>query len=359
MRTVRKVLILLPTWVGDAAMATPFLRALRDAMPDATLTGVGTRAAKATLNGSDLLDRIRSYRPGTSTLTLAKRLRADAFDLGILLPNSFRTAALLRLAGVPRRIGFARDGRGWLLTERATLPTSGDGPVPQVDYYNALLPTLGLKPTTRQMALSVTDREQRRARDLLMATGLENDLHRPADAGRPPLVLLNPGGSYGAAKLWPTGHFAALADRLTEEWNAIVGLTTAPAERPIAAEIVARARCRIHDLAATGLLNLGAVKDLCRRADLVVTNDTGTRHLAAAFGTRLITIFGPTDPRRTTLNYGREIELMEPVECGPCQLKACPLPEPQTKQCMTLVTPDRVFNAASQLITGSPLPVAS
>ena len=344
---------MLPTWVGDAAMATPFLRALRRAMPGATITGFGTRAAGATLNGSDLLDRVRSYRASDSTWALAKRLRAGRFDLGILLPNSFRTAAVLRLAGVPRRVGFVRDGRGWLLTDRAELPNRNNGPIPQIDYYNALLPTLGIESTSRRMELGITDREKQRAAAVLTASSLDGDLLRPADDGRPPLVLLNPGGSYGASKLWPTEHFAALADRLAAEWDATVAVTTAPAERPIATEIVRLAKSPIYDLAATGLLNLGAVKDLCRRADLVVTNDTGTRHLAAAFGSRLITLFGPTDPRRTTLNFGREIELLEPVDCGPCQLKTCPLPEPETKKCMKLITPDHVFDAAATLLRRS------
>lgn len=363
---IRNLLVVLPTWVGDNVMATPTLRALRRGLPDARIVGLTPHSVRSTLAGTPLLDRLRTYRTAEGVVCIAKRIRSARFDAAILLSNSFRTAAMVRLAGIPRRIGYARDGRGWLLTDRARPPREGIWPrrrfsfIPTIDYYTGLLGPLGLPATGREMELAVTPVERERAERVLVASGLDAALERPADRGRPPFVLLNPGGRYGAAKLWPTRYYAQLADRLAAEWGATVAVTTAPNERRIVEEICTLAQSRVIDFAASRLLTLGAVKELCRRADLVVTNDTGTRHIAAAMRTRVITIFGPTDPRWTTLDYPWEREVFVPVECGPCQLKTCPLPAPRTLQCMWRVTPERVLNEAVSLMRpGVRLKVAS
>ena len=352
---IRRLLVVLPTWVGDCVMATPLLRALRSSLPDTEIVGFGPRATARILNGLPFLDRLRTRRPGDSLVEQAARLRTAQFDASILLPGSFKAALLARLAGVPRRIGYARDGRGWLLTDRLRPPTVGRWPrrrwavTPTRDYYLRLLDPLGLTAANSQLELAVTPAERGRAESVLASAGIANR----------PFVLLNPGANYGAAKLWPPTHFAALADRLAAECGLAIAISVAPKERAIAGEIVAAAKSPIADLSAHGL-TLGAVKELCHRADLVVTNDTGTRHVAVAMGTRVVTLFGPTDERWTTLDYAREIELSAAVPCRPCQQKTCPLPPPLTKRCMIELTPDNAFAACERLLgTAVPLRVAS
>ncbi len=354
----QRLLVVLPTWVGDCVMATPLLRALRRGLPEARIVGWGPRGTASILRGLPYLDRLRTRRKNESLLDQAGRIRAGRFDATMLLPGSFRSAAVLRLAGVPRRIGYGRDGRGWLLTDALAPETVGRWPrrsyatVPTIDYYLRLLDPLGIEANGREMTLGQTAREARAAAAVLEAANV-------AGSGGPRVILV-PGGNYGSAKLWPPAHFAALADRLVEQFDARVAISVAPNERPIADDI--RARCRLAkpvDLSRHGL-TLGALKGVCRAADLVVTNDTGTRHVAAAVGAKLVTLFGPTNEKWTTLYGVREIELSEPVPCRPCQLKRCPLPPPQTQRCLTELSPDRVLAACEQMLRpGVPLRVAS
>jgi heptosyltransferase-2 len=170
-------------------------------------------------------------------------------------------------------------------------------------------------------------------------------VQRPAASGRPPLILLNPGANFGAAKCWLPEYFAELSDRLVEELGATVLLSSAPKERAIVESIRRHVKQPVVDLAAHGL-TLGSLKEIVRRCDLMVTNDTGPRHMAAAFGVPVVTVFGPTHPQWTEIYYAKERQVAVKVFCGPCQKKRCPLDH----RCMTRVTPAMVFSAAMSLL---------
>ena len=340
--------MVLPTWVGDCVMATPTLRALRDRFPGARVTGLCRRNVKPLFAGMPWLDRVISHRPKADVMRIAGRLRRGGFDSAILLPNSFKSALLARSAGIPRRIGYDRDGRGFLLTDKL-LPAKAGGRfvvTPTLRYYLGIAGYLGAEVSDRRMELFVTESERREADRVLSASGV-------VDGSPRPWVLLNPGAQYGSAKLWLPEYFAASADRLAEEQGATVLVSAAPNERPIVGEIRRHARRPFVDLSAHGM-TLGALKAICGRIDLMITNDTGPRHMAAAMGTRVVTLFGPTDPKWTTIDYPREVELFEKVFCGPCQLKTCPLDH----RCMTQLLPERVHAAAVELLrSGARLPV--
>lgn len=330
----------MPSWVGDCVMATPTLRGLRSLYPDGRITTLVRRNCKPLLTGLASVDRVRSYWSDQSLMPLARRLKRGGFDTAVLLPNSFKTALLVRTAGIPRRIGYDRDGRGFLLTDKL-LPQRQAGkflPVPTLRYYLGIVGYLGGDTSDRRMELAVTQRDEASAERVLASAGVDPTARRP-------WVLLNPGAQYGAAKLWLPEYFANLADDLAARLGATVLVSAAPGEREIVAQIRQHARRPFVDLSAHGM-TLGALKAICRRVDLMVTNDTGPRHIAAAMGTRVVTLFGPTDPRWTTLDYPREIELQEDVFCGPCQLKTCPLDH----RCMKQLTPDKVFEAAQRLL---------
>lgn len=352
---LQRLLVVLPTWVGDGVMATPLLRALRLGLSGTHIAGVVRKPIADVFNGLAFIDELLTFEPGESIRTIARRI--SGFDTAIVLPGSFKSALLVRLAGIRRRIGYARDGRGWLLTDRLHPSMTGSWPrrrfavTPTLPYYLRLLEPLGIAEAGRQMELAVTAEERDVADRVLQSAEIE--------ASDGPFVLLNPGANYGAAKLWPPEHYAAIADRFAGEWSATVAASVAPKERAIVREIQQNATTPVIDLAAHGL-TLGAVKELCRRADLVVTNDTGTRHIAAAMGTKLITVFGPTDPKWTTIDYPLERALQIDVPCGPCQLKTCPLPAPETKKCLHQLTPEMVFEAARSLMQpGRSLPVCA
>ena len=358
----QKILVVQPSWVGDAVMATPTLRALRNLYPGAEISYLLRRYVKPIYTGMPWVDRLITYRTGKTKakagkglFDLAARLRAGRFDMAVLLPNSFKTALLCKMAGIDKVVGYDRDGRGFLLTDKL-LPQKERGkfvPFPIVRYYMGLAQYLGSHDRDLTMNLFVTESERRAASDVFARAGLEPDLERPAERGRGPLVLLNPGAQYGAAKCWLPESFAQLADRLSDERGATVLLSGAPKERAIIEAIKRSLKRPAIDLSARGM-TLGALKEITRRSDLMVTNDTGPRHIAAAFNVPVVTVFGPTHPEWTEIYYARERQVAVKVFCGPCQKKTCPLDH----RCMTRVTPQMVFDTAVELLPARQQPTA-
>jgi heptosyltransferase-2 len=368
--SVRKVLVVQPSWVGDAVMATPALRAIRELYPDAHISYLMKRYVKPLYTGMPWADQLITYRTGKTHakagkgqfFDLAARLRSANFDLAVLLPNSFKSALVCKMAGIRRVVGYERDGRSFLLTDKL-LPQKENGkfvPTPIIKYYLGIAHYLGSASRDLRMQLFVTPAELREARDVLARSGLDPDAERPGSAGRPPMVLVNPGANYGAAKLWKAEYFAELADRLVDELGATVLLSSAPKERPIVETIKRYMRHAPVDLSNKGL-TLGSLKEIVRRSDLMITNDTGPRHIAAAFDVPVVTVFGPTHPQWTEIYYPRERQVSVKVFCGPCQKKTCPLDH----RCMTQVTPGMVYGAVTELLgktvmaTEHALPVVS
>ncbi len=362
MAVPQRILIVQPSWVGDAVMATPALRAIRELFPQAHISYLMRRYVKELYSGMPWADRMLSYRTGkTKSKTgkgmfdLAGRLRAGKFDLAILLPNSFKSALFCKMANIPRIFGYERDGRGFLLTDRL-LPVKHKGkfvPSPMINTYLGLARYLGSRSRDLKMELFVTDPDRRGAAVVFQRSGLDPALDRPAAAGRPPLILLNPGAQYGAAKLWKAEYFAALADRFVADLGATVLLSSAPRERAIVESIRKQMKHDAVDLSTAGM-TLGSLKEIVRRCDLMVTNDTGPRHIAAAMNVPVVTVFGPTHPEWTEIFYPRERQVSVKVFCGPCQKKICPLDH----RCMTQVTPAMVWDASLQLLSPG-LPVLS
>ena len=165
-------------------------------------------------------------------------------------------------------------------------------------------------------------------------------------------MLLNPGAQYGSSKLWHASSFAQLGDRLRANSAATILISSAPKERGIVESILKEMKSPAIDLHKAGL-TLGALKEIVRRCDLMITNDTGPRHIAAAFGVPVVTIFGPTHPEWTEIYFAKERKVVRPRSCGPCQMKKCPLDH----RCMTQVTPAMVFNAAAELLRSPSLEV--
>lgn len=354
----KKLLIVQPNWVGDAVMATPTLRAIRQRFPQTHIGYLMRRYVKPIYNGMPWADQFITYRTGKTQaktgkgqfFELAARLRAGKFDSAVLLTNSFRSALVCKLAGINRIIGYERDGRGLLLSDRL-LPPKDRGkyiPTPTLKYYLGIAQYLGAASRNLAMELFVTDSERRQAQQVLGGGGVDPDIDRPASTGSPPLILLNPGAQYGSAKCWLPEYFAELADRLMDELDATVLISSAPKERVIVESIKRQMRRAPVDLAKAGL-TLGSLKEIVRRCDLMITNDTGPRHIAAAFNVPVVTLFGPTDPRWTEIFFKHERQLAVKVFCGPCQRKTCPLDH----RCMTRLTPGMVFDAACELLGGT------
>ncbi len=293
-------------------MATPTLRALRQLYPQTQITCLVKKYIRPVVEELPWHDRLLIPRtPGERPkgrlprLSLLERLRRKRFDMAVLLPNSFRSALLVYTAGIARRVGYDRDGRSLLLTDRL-LPLKDQGrylPVPAIDYYLGIARYLGAPSPGRRMQLFTRPEDDALADHLLERCGVH---------GQGPIVLLNPGAATkGQAKLWPADRFAALADALVEQFGAQVLINGSPKERLILDAVLRSAKHRLVDLLKAGG-NLRLLKSLCRRCRLVVTNDTGARHIAAAMGTPVISLFGPTDPCWTWLDDERERLIRSP-----------------------------------------------
>lgn len=340
-----RIVVFVPNWVGDAIMFTPTLRALRKRFPKAHIALFGRLAPIAVLTPNPWSNE--SLVETTGLFEAVRDLRRTRFDLAVLGPNSFRSAMTAWMAGAARRIGYDRDGRGWLLTDRiAPLRENGQFTVtPAMEYYLKLAERAGADVAQRQMELAVGVDDDARAEGLFVESGIDHT--RPA-------VLLNPGASYGGAKMYPPDRFAAVALELAKQRGARIVINAGPGEAPIAAA-VELAMGREADLNLAKVKNsLGLLKAVVSRCQLVITNDTGPRHIAAALGVSVVTIFGSTDPAWTTIDFARErIVRADDVPCSPCQKKTCPRPEgPDHHQCMLRIAPAQVAAAAMELLDG-------
>lgn len=341
-----KVVLFCPNLIGDTVMATPAFRALRRGLPGATFLGVIKPHVAPTLDGAPWFDEIIGYDPkgrdrATRTPSLLRRLRTEGADLAVLFPNSFRSALIATLAGIPRRLGYARGGRSLLLTDRLVAPLAADGrrlPSPIVESYMALAHHLGCPVDSVRPELFTTTADERAADRAWDRLGLGRD---------EAVVAFNTGGAFGPAKNWPVGHFAALARRIATEAGRPVLVVCGPSERDAARAIVADAdHPRVVSLAALDL-GIGLTKACIRRSSLLITTDSGPRHFAAAFGVPVLSLFGPTHIAWTRTYHPHAIHLQHPVPCGPCQKPVCPLVH---HRCMRELSPRSVYAAARRYL---------
>lgn len=302
---VKRLAIICPSWVGDTVMATPVLRLARQQLPDAEITAVLRPGLDELLEGCPWVDRMLAVdiRGVGRLLDAARRLRGYKTEAALLLPNSFRSALVVRLSGIGIRIGYERDLRGPLLTHGVSVHRN-ESPTPLIAYYRHLcLSAFGRDEMDCQPELFVTEQQAEKARPLL-------------EDVKGPFVLLNPGGNK-PLKRWPAERFAAVADALRESRGLIALVSGSPAERNLLREVVDAAKGPIIDLAERGV-TLGLLKAIVQRAALLITNDTGPRHIAAALGTPVVSLFGPTDHRWTTWpSAGEHILLAEPFLPAP------------------------------------------
>lgn len=393
----QRILVVMPNWLGDGVMATPLLRELRTLYPQAHIATLQKPLLGAVTSGLPFVNAVMEYptrstgSTGRQMATVLRWMRDNHFDLALLLPNSFRSAWLAWRAGIPRRLGYARDGRQMLLTDRLhPLKRRGEEkltafgyhlvqrqiaqqlatgttnmadpqppvlgrmqrlmasyarhlawqPLPTIDYYLALATYLGGNADDRKMQLGITPEETATAQEVLHVL--------PA---RRPLVALVPGANFGASKCWPPERFAVLAGALSQQRGATSILIAGPMEQPIAQAIMRAYQAGGHS--PEGLIDLrqlpnitppglGTIKALLSHCQLMVCNDTGPRHFAAALDVPLVTLFGPTDPRWAETFTSKERLVRVPVGCGPCQLKKCPIDH----RCMTRLDVDQVLTAA-------------
>ncbi len=342
-----KLAIFLPNWIGDVVMATPAVRALREHYARAECIVVCKPYVREVLAGSSwfdghlLLDRGRAW--SQSWPAVAWKLRREGIDLAVLFPNSFRAALVASLAGSKRVVGFKRYMRGWMLTDSLEPTRDEHGrlvPCPVIDDYNRIAMAAGTPAPGHRMELFTTPADEAAADAVHASLNI-----RPGD----PVVCLNPGAAFGAAKHWPEQYFAQLANDLIRSRGCKILTLCGPSEREQANQIVKLANHPNVLSIADQNLSLGLTKALIRRCALLVTTDSGPRHFAAAFDRPVVTLYGPTFIDWTRTYFDKEINLQESVPCGPCQQRICPTDH----ACMTRLAPGRVLAAGLELLARS------
>ena len=338
-----KILVRAPNWVGDAVMAIPALEAIRRTQAAAEIAILARPAVADLYRDQPFANKIMEYdkagrhKGWWGREKLAGELRHENFGLALLLQNAFEAAWLTWRAGIPERIGYARDGRGPLLTKPIRVPKEGDIPRHESHYYLELIRRAGWIESSSEVApvrLVVPSAAREAAEQSLLRAGAREGAWRCAIA---------PGASYGAAKCWPPERFAALADRLISECDADMILFGTPNEKHMTAQICSAMKCRpISLVGQTSMRDLAALFSAC---SIFVGNDSGAMHVAAAVGLPVIGIFGSTDPEGTAPLTPQFTLIREVVSCSPCFLRNCPVDH----RCMTRISVDSVFAAAQQV----------
>ncbi|HEX4996865.1 MAG TPA: lipopolysaccharide heptosyltransferase II [Terriglobia bacterium] len=330
-----KILLRGPNWVGDAILAIPAMKAVREALPAAEITLLARPWVAGVFVGAPFIDHvwIAPKNGGLSALArLGREIREARYDAAILFPNSFESALTIFLGRVPRRVGYAGDGRTWLLTTALDRPR----PAPhQTDYYLALARALAPFGDPPSIGIEATPQEKNRARAVLEAEGIEPGA---------PFIALSPGAAFGSAKRWDADRFARTGEILAAESGCAVAIVGSESERVMGNEVAKRIAGPVADL--TGKTTLEELVGVIAQATLVVANDSGVMHIAAALGTPTVAVFGPTDSTVTGPRGARVRIVRHPVECSPCMLRDCPI----DRRCMTRVTVEDVCRAGREIM---------
>jgi len=335
-----KILVRATNWVGDAIMALPALRAVRTRFPEAVIAIVGRPYVTDIYRDQGMCDQFISYdskglHAGFSGRErLAAELRAQKFDVALLLQNAFDAAWLAWRANIPERIGYARDARSFLLTKAVPLPRHGEIPAHEKFYYLELVRRAGWLDSVQGeifIGLSVPEGKRRSAEEFLRKVGVRQGALR---------IAIGAGASYGSAKCWPPQRFAEAATRLQSESDADVILFGSDAETSVSTAISAEMRRPPINL--TGKTAIADLPALLSQCHLFIGNDSGAMHVAAAVGLPVVAVFGPTDPEGTAPVTPRCSIVQQKPYCSPCFLRRCPTDH----RCMTAITADMVEAAA-------------
>ncbi len=333
----QNVLIFCPNWVGDLVMATPTLGAIRVGYHQAKIYLLLKPPLRSLIEDLPFFDEIIEYNGFLSTL---RRLREKEIELALLLPNSFGSALLTWLSGAKRRVGYNRDLRGWLLTDRVEVEKEGKKfkPIPMVEYYLTLCNYLGLKIENKGVELRVSISKKKKAEELLKNYGVEK---------KGLIIAIIPGAAFGSAKCWGEENFVKVSQGLIKRYNCHILILPGPGEEEMAQGIEEKIPCKERVVNFSNPpLPLGLLSAVIAQTSLVITNDCGPRHIAVALQKPVVAIIGPTDPRYSNYDLQRSIILRSDLECSPCHLKVCPTDH----RCMTSITPEMVLKASEDLI---------
>lgn len=331
------IIIRMPNWLGDAVMATPVLADLRSHFPEANLTAMCQGAVSSLLIGNPHLDEIFSFtRPNgflrkVQNRDLITRLRQGRYDLGILLTNSFSSAWWLWRGHVKNRVGFAADLRSPLLTQALSFPTEQEH---LVTTYKRLLGPIGIPLSETPPKLYISDEEREAALQMLRSWNI------PAGAK---LVGINPGAAFGEAKCWPPERYRETIEKLIQRPDVYVLCFGDDMGAKLVHDICKKMPSQVLNLA--GLTTLRELMALIEQVSVLLTNDSGPMHIAAALGRPLVALFGSTNDT-TTGPYKTGVVIHKHVSCSPCYKRICPI----DFRCMKQISVEEVLQKVLNLL---------
>lgn len=336
----KNIIVRMPNWVGDVIMATPVLIDLRRVYPEATITAMCRSPMGELLEEFPYIDEIFSFSK-TSRLVrrdekrnIIEKLRSGNYDLGIILPNSFSSAWWFWQGKVHYRIGYRSSGRSLLLTHPVDFPEDLQKQHLITTYKN-LLGVLGIAPSTTVPKLFLKDAELEQARILLSRHGVKPH-HR--------IVGINPGAAYGSAKCWLPERFREVTTRLLQDKDVFVVYFGDLITANLVKEICQGLSPRVINMA--GLTSIRELASLISLCDVLLTNDSGPMHIAGAFNTPVVALFGSTSPVATGPWHKSRI-IQKPVACSPCYRRVCPI----DFRCMKQIEVDEVMGALLQFLS--------
>lgn len=330
-------------------MATPAFRCIRKNSPGSTISIILRPYVRLILEGSPWFDHYIECDTDFSPFgkgfrkywSIVNKLREERYDIGLIFPNSFSSGMLFWLGGVKRRIGYIRDARGWLLTDGLKrLRNNGKfEPTYMADYYLKLCYHIGCEHESNQLELFISKENEKRIAEILYRHNIQPKRET---------ILINPGTAYGSSKCWTVEGFARTIDMLKERFDCNVILISGPREIELANNIEKASIKKVYNLANENI-TLDLLKPLVKKSSLLITVDSGPRHLAVAFKTPTVVLMGPTDERytRTKWEIGRVIK--GEAGCAPCHKKICPTDH----RCMEGISPERVVEACEEVLNMS------
>lgn len=345
-KEIKRVVVRGTNWVGDSVMSVPALRALRRLLPDANITLVLRPGVRGLFEDADFVDELLVYdrRSMFSVFGQVRDWKKRNFDLALLFQNAFEAALIPFLAGIPLRLGYATESRQPMLSHPLALPDWRSSRH-EVFYYLYLVTALeqllykssNICEADPDTSLELSESRRQAAIQFLQSNELNTERS---------IVAICPGSINSRAKRWPAESFARLADTLLDERRQVV-FVGSPAEQDVSREVTSK--MRKQPVVLTGKTTIDQLTSILGIVDLVVTNDTGPAHIAAALGRPTLVIFGPTNPLTTRPFSGQAEILRHPPDCAPCMLRDCPIDH----RCMTAITVEEVLEHSNAMLKRS------
>lgn len=342
-----RILVISPNWIGDAVMAQPLLRLLRERYPQHAIDVLAPAWVAPVWRAMREVDTVLEapFRHGALQLRERRRfsrlLQQRGYAHAYVLPNTLKSALIPWLAGIPHRVGYRGEMRYGLLNVMHRVDRSA--PKPMVSFYAALAasPAEDAAPVPSALPRPALFVSKIASAKTMSQVGLQTDR---------PLIVFAPGAEFGSAKRWPTSHFAQLAATILQfHADAQIVLLGSGKDQAIAEDIVMSAP-EVRNLA--GATSLEQAIALIAQADAVVTNDSGLLHIASALNRPVIAIYGPTDPAHAPPFSDVAKSLSLALECAPCRQRECPLGH---HHCMRNLSPDMVWQPLRPMLEDRPL----